>query len=139
MLYEGNTTTSGIRLPLSDKVMLDYMAARSKKPNGKYNGLSTISTCRSVLVWVHRKHGFIFSVLTNKTLSSGTSKLNITFSSILLTQNQFNYSIKVYNSTRRLKYRKDKILTQNYSSYEEGYRILDIKDLTRPRVRVSCY
>ena len=66
---------------------------------------------------------------TNKTLSSGTSKLNITFSSILLTQNQFNYSIKVYNSTRRLKYRKDKILTQNYSSYEEGYRILDIKDL----------
>ena len=65
---------------------------------------------------------------TNKTLSSGINKLNITFSSILLTQSQFNYSIKVYNSSRRLKYRKDSILTQNYPNYEEGFRILSLND-----------
>ena len=66
---------------------------------------------------------------TNKTISSGANKLNITFDSILLSQSQFNYSIKIYNSTYGLKYRKDKMLTQTYQNYEEGFRILDIKDL----------
>src|SRR3989344_1292282 len=65
---------------------------------------------------------------TNKTLNLGVNKLNITFSSILLTQNQFNYSIKVYNSTYSLKYRKDNILTQNYSNYEEGFKIINLND-----------
>ncbi len=65
---------------------------------------------------------------TNKTLIVGINKLNLTFSSILLSQNQYNYSIKVYNSTRRLKYRKDNILTQTYLNYEEGFKILSITD-----------
>ena len=64
----------------------------------------------------------------NKTLNAGINKLNITFNSIFLTQPQFNYSIKIYNSTYSLKYRKDNILTQNYLNYEEGFRILDAKD-----------
>ncbi|MBI2102113.1 hypothetical protein HYT53_05890 [Candidatus Woesearchaeota archaeon] len=65
---------------------------------------------------------------TNKTLSSGANKLNITFSSMLLSQSQFNYSIKVYNSSYSLKYRKGNILTQNYFNYEEGLKISGIKD-----------
>ena len=66
---------------------------------------------------------------TNNTLSSGTNKLNITFDSILLSQSQFNYSIKVYNSTYSLKYRKDNILTQIYQSYEEGFKLLEANDV----------
>ena len=65
---------------------------------------------------------------TNLTLISGINKINITFDSSLLSQSQFNYSIKVYNSTYSLKYRKDKILTQNYSNFEEGFKVLGIKD-----------
>ena len=65
---------------------------------------------------------------TNKTLNAGVNKVNITFSSLLLSQEQFNYSIKVYNSSRRQKFRKDNIPTQIYSNYEEGFRVLDVKD-----------
>lgn len=65
---------------------------------------------------------------TNKTLNAGTNKLNITFDAIFLTQSQFNYSIRVYNSTYSLKYRKDNIITQNYPNYEKGFRIASIAD-----------
>ncbi|MBI3034972.1 hypothetical protein HYY71_01490 [Candidatus Woesearchaeota archaeon] len=65
---------------------------------------------------------------TNRTLPAGTNKVNITFSSLLLSQEQFNYSVKVYNSSRRQKFRKDFILTQIYQNYEEGFRIVGIKD-----------
>lgn len=67
---------------------------------------------------------------TKKTLNAGINKLNISFDSIFLSQSQFNYSIKIYNSSYSLKYRKDNILTQNYSNYEEGLKILNIKDST---------
>lgn len=73
--------------------------------------------------------GGVLTNETNRTLSSGANRLNITFSSTLLEQTQFNYSIKVYNFSRRLKYRKDGILTQAYLNYEEGFRIIGIKDL----------
>ncbi len=63
-----------------------------------------------------------------KEMVSGTGRLNITFSSFLLSQSQFNYSIKAYNSTYSLKYRKDNILTQNYPNYEEGFKVLEVKD-----------
>ncbi|MDP3765111.1 MAG: CARDB domain-containing protein [Nanoarchaeota archaeon] len=66
---------------------------------------------------------------TNKTLSSGLNKINITFSSFLFSQNQFNYSIKIYNSSHSLKYRKDDIPTKNHSNYEEGFRIINITDI----------
>lgn len=65
---------------------------------------------------------------TGKTLSTGINKINLTFSSTLLEQSQFNYSIKIYNESRKLKYREDKILTQSYLNYEEGFRILGVKD-----------
>ena len=71
-------------------------------------------------------------ILTNEknaTLNAGINKLNVTFDSIFLTQNQFNYSIKIYNSSHSLKYRKDSIQTQTYENYEDGFRILEIKDL----------
>ncbi|MBI2657566.1 hypothetical protein HYX08_02615 [Candidatus Woesearchaeota archaeon] len=71
-------------------------------------------------------------ILTNETsrnLSAGTNKLNITFSSILLSQGQFNYSIKIYNGSRKLKYRKDNILTGIYPDYEGGFRIISVNDL----------
>ncbi|MEK6984193.1 MAG: CARDB domain-containing protein [Nanoarchaeota archaeon] len=69
-------------------------------------------------------------ILTNETmkeLGSGENKLNLSFSTSLLSQKQFNYSIKIYNSTYSLKYRKDKILSQEYRNYEEGFKILDAK------------
>ncbi|MBI2660242.1 hypothetical protein HYX07_03715 [Candidatus Woesearchaeota archaeon] len=65
---------------------------------------------------------------TNRTLSTGLNNVTITFPSILLSQSQFNYSIKIYNASRRQKYRKDNILTQNYPNYEEGFRVLNFTD-----------
>lgn len=73
------------------------------------------------------KNGIITNE-TTATLPTGTNKINLTFSSILLNQNEFNYSIKVYNSNYSLKYRKDNLLTQNYLTYETGFEILNIND-----------
>ncbi len=69
---------------------------------------------------------------TNKTLNKGMNKLNLSINSAFLSQsefNKFNYSIKIYNSSYSLKYSKDRILTQQYSNYEQGFSILNIKDL----------
>lgn len=65
---------------------------------------------------------------TRKALNAGINKLNITFDSIFLGQNQFNYTIKVYNLTYRLKYRKDRIPTQDYPIYERGFNIISINN-----------
>ncbi|HLC49856.1 MAG TPA: CARDB domain-containing protein, partial [Candidatus Nanoarchaeia archaeon] len=65
---------------------------------------------------------------TNTTLPIGTNKLNLTFDSFLLNQDAYNYSIKVYNSSYSLKYRKDKITTNEYPDYEGGFKILSISD-----------
>ena len=62
------------------------------------------------------KNGIITNE-TSLTLPSGTNKINLTFSSALFRQNQFNYSLKIYNSSYSLKYRKDSLLTQNYQNY----------------------
>ena len=70
-------------------------------------------------------------VLTNETkknISKGINKINLTLNSIYLSQNQFNYSIKIYNSSHTLKYRKDNIPTQIYQSYEEGFKVVSISD-----------
>ncbi len=71
---------------------------------------------------------YIITNQTNETLSEGTNKLNLTFNSNLLTQREFNYSIKVYNSTNNLKYRKDKIPTAIYPRYEQGFEISGTND-----------
>ncbi len=65
---------------------------------------------------------------TNRSMNSGSSKLNITFSAIYLSQSQFNYSIRVYNSTYSPKFRKDNIISQNYLNYEKGFEVLNISD-----------
>ncbi len=65
---------------------------------------------------------------TQKALNAGINQLNISFASIYFSQNQFNYSIKVYNSSYGLKYRKDDIPTQFYQNYEHGFEILGISD-----------
>ena len=82
------------------------------------------------------KVGILTSEL-NKTLGSGINKLNLTFDSGLLSQQQFNYSIKSYNSSYSLKYRKDGIPTQTYKLYEEGIKILSIKDFTDGKLNVN--
>ena len=64
----------------------------------------------------------------NNTLGRGINKLNISYDSIFLSKSQFNYSIKIYNSSYAVKYRKDKILSQNYLNYEEGFKIMELKD-----------
>ena len=68
-------------------------------------------------------------ILTNETrinLTSGIFKVNLTLASIFLTKEQFNYSIKIYNSSYSLKYRKDNILTQSYNSFEEGFSLVSV-------------
>ncbi|MBS3105727.1 hypothetical protein J4234_05710 [Candidatus Woesearchaeota archaeon] len=91
--------------------------------------LTTINTAGTFVFVINLfdKNGVLTSE-TNKTLAAGINNINVTFSSLLLSQEQFNYSIKVYNSSRKQKFRKDNILTQIYSNYEEGFRILDIRD-----------
>ncbi|MBI2650774.1 hypothetical protein HYX04_05710 [Candidatus Woesearchaeota archaeon] len=109
----------------------DFMA--DKNGNGVNDTLvfelSTFNTAGTFVFVINLfdKNGILTNE-TNKTLAAGPNKVNITFSSLLLSQEQFNYSIKVYNSSRRQKFRKDNILTQIYSNYEEGFRILDIHD-----------
>lgn len=70
------------------------------------------------------------AILTNETniSLSGTSRINATFSSFLLSQDKFNYSIKAYNSTNNLKYRKDNIITSSHTNYEEGFSLLELND-----------
>ncbi|HLC60620.1 MAG TPA: CARDB domain-containing protein [Candidatus Nanoarchaeia archaeon] len=110
---------------------LDYMI------DGDNDGIS--DTLVLELTSANKNGNFIFvinlfdknGVITNETnltLEAGINKINITFDSSLLSQSQFNYSIKVYNSTYSLKYRKDKILTQNYSNFEEGFKVQGIED-----------
>ena len=65
---------------------------------------------------------------TNISLSSGTNKVNLSFDTMLLSQSQFNYSIKIYNSSNVLKFRKDNILAQIYTGYEEGFRLISFND-----------
>jgi len=91
--------------------------------------LTTLNTAGTFVFVINLldKNGILTNE-TNKTLAAGINKVNITFSSLLLSQEQFNYSIKVYNSSRKQKFRKDNILTQIYPTYEEGFRTLDIKD-----------
>src|SRR3989344_2730394 len=91
--------------------------------------LTTINTAGTFVFVINLfdKNGVLTSE-TNKTLAAGINNINVTFSSLLLSQEQFNYSIKVYNSSRKQKFRKDNILTQIYSNYEEGFRILDAED-----------
>lgn len=65
---------------------------------------------------------------TNLSLGSGSNKINLSFDSSLLSQNQFNYSIKVYNSSLGLKFRKDNLLTQQYSGYYQPFKIINLTD-----------
>ena len=71
---------------------------------------------------------FSISNESNRTLASGINSMNISFDSSLLLKNKFNYSIKVYNSSYSLKYRKDGIETKEYGNYEAGYSILNVSD-----------
>ena len=83
------------------------------------------------------KGNFIFAIsvfckneiITNETsiaLNQGNNKVNITYGLIFLPQGRFNYSIKIYNSSYSLKYRKDNILTQSYNSFEEGFSLVSV-------------
>ncbi len=65
---------------------------------------------------------------TNKTLSSGVNKFNITFSTDFFTKNKFNYTIKIYEENYSLKYNKENIETQFYNNYETAVNIINISD-----------
>lgn len=125
--YSFSTTTSQMNVTTISDFMID------KNNNGINETLVfelTTSNTAGNFVFVLNlfdKNGVLTNE-TNRTLNSGANKLNITFDSVLLSQSQLNYSIKVYNSTYSLKYRKDDILTGIYSGYEEGFRLLGIND-----------
>lgn len=71
---------------------------------------------------------------TNLSLSSGSNKINLSFDSSLLSQNQFNYSIKVYNSSLSLKFRKDNLLTRQYSVYYQPFNIIKLTDYSENKI-----
>ncbi len=126
--YVFSTSTSQMNVTNYADFMFD------KDNNGQNDTLafelSTINARGNFLFVVNLvdKNGVLTNE-TNVTLSSGVNKINLTFDSILLSQNQFNYSIKIYNSSRNLKYRRDNIPTQPYSNYKEGLGLLGIRDL----------
>lgn len=134
--YKFSTSTAQMNVTLFSDYMVD-------KNNNEINDTLVIELGTS-----NANGNFIFSVnlfdkngvLTsevNKTLSSGANKINFTFDSGLLSQQQFNYSIKVYNSSYSLKYRKDSIPTKNYLRYEEGIKISDVKDFADEKLKVN--
>ena len=125
--YSFSTATSQMNITNISDFMID-------KSNNSINDtlvfeLATNNTSGNFIFVVNLfdKNGILTNE-TNKTLSAGANKLNITFDSVLLSQNQFNYSIKVYNSSYSLKYRKDNALTNIYSGYEGGFQLVDISD-----------
>lgn len=125
--YSFSTSTSQINVTNIKDFMIDVNS------NGANDTLVLELTAKNAngnfifVVNLFDKSGILTNE-TNKSLSSGANKLNITFSSVYFSQDQFNYSIKVYNSSFSLKFRKDNIPTQNYSNYEQGFKILDIRD-----------
>ncbi|MBI2646902.1 hypothetical protein HYW99_00325 [Candidatus Woesearchaeota archaeon] len=80
------------------------------------------------VVNVYDSNGIITNE-SNISLTNGLNRINLSIDSTSLTQAQFNYSIKIYNSTYSLVYRKDNILSQNYTNYEKGFSILNLGDL----------
>ncbi|MBI2135413.1 hypothetical protein HYU09_05460 [Candidatus Woesearchaeota archaeon] len=65
---------------------------------------------------------------TNKSLTSGINKFNISFPAEFFTKNRFNYTIKIYGEDYSLKYSKEGIGTDYYANYEEGIKIAVISD-----------
>ncbi|MBI1935977.1 hypothetical protein HYS31_06060 [Candidatus Woesearchaeota archaeon] len=61
-------------------------------------------------------------------LEEGINRLNLTFSTFLLSQNQYNYSLRIFNSTYSTKFRKDRIPTNFYSYFEEGFKVTGLSD-----------
>jgi len=90
--------------------------------------LTTNSTDGNFIFVVNLFDQYTLTNVTNMSLAAGISSLNATFSSIYLTQPNFNYSIKIYNLTHSLKYREDKIPTQVYRAYEKAFDVLDVND-----------
>lgn len=90
--------------------------------------LTTNNTHGQFIFVINLFDRYIITNETNKSLDAGINRLNATFNSIFLTQPEFNYSIKIYNSSYSLKYRKDKIPTQAYQVYEKAFEILDVKN-----------
>ncbi|MBI2208134.1 hypothetical protein HYU50_01440 [Candidatus Woesearchaeota archaeon] len=90
--------------------------------------LATSGNAGNYLVVVDLYDENIITNETNKTLSSGTSKFNISFPAESLTKNKFNYTIKIYSEDYGLKYSKEGIETSYYPNYEEGVKIINISD-----------
>jgi hypothetical protein len=59
---------------------------------------------------------------------SGSKRFNLSISTGFLSQERFNYSIMIYDSGYNLKFKKQKIETNEYSGYETAFRILNITD-----------
>src|SRR3989338_8527755 len=65
---------------------------------------------------------------TSKILGSGINRFNISFPTEFLSNNKFDYTIKIYGQNYSLKYFKEEIDTDYYANYEKGISILNISD-----------
>ncbi len=83
-------------------------------------------------------YAFYMDIEDNETILTQSSSININSvptavfinaSTILLSgKNTFNYTLRVYDSSDNLVYRRGNIATKTYNSYEKGYNVINIKD-----------
>lgn len=93
-----------------------------------YIELTTDGSSGTYLVVVDLYDENVIKNETKKTLSPGTNKFNITFSTEFFTKSKFNYTIKIYEENYSLKYSRENIETKFYNNYETAINIINISD-----------
>ena len=94
-----------------------------------FNLTTDFNSTASFLAFVDVDNGE--SVLTgshNKTLSPGNTYLMVNFSTLLFAQHKFNYTVRIYDFSDALVYRKSNLTTSTFGDYEEGYSIISVSD-----------
>jgi len=90
------------------------------------NGGTTDSNF-TFIIEVLDKNGIVINT-TTKPINSTDKFANINFDTGLLSQTKFNYSIRIYDINDTLVFRKYKIETQTYLTYETGTNVTLITD-----------
>ena len=70
----------------------------------------------------------LISESVTKTFSQNDNTATLSFSSLLFAQNQFDYTIRMYDEDHNLVLRKQRSITNNYPTYETGTSITAITD-----------
>ena len=88
---------------------------------------ATVSGTYDFFIDLEDRHGIV-PVKKTGTITTGVQNLQMNITTALLTNNEFNYSVKVYNGSGTLVFRKFRLTTTNYSNYETGFNVLSFAD-----------